>query len=310
MRTMNEQADAVLKKHKAFGVPKRNADLIGKTQFKKFTSVRSYNNTVSTLATVGKNLGVSRLNEITPEMAINYLQDRKEQHSKTKIIASEKHYDTLSQKTIDAERKALSILLEQNIERVYTPAGNRNASRAYTSEQIAQIKESQTESNRLSTEIARASGLRATELLTISRLEEDSKTTERNWRNDRFEGMDGVKYVVKGKGGLKREVMIPKHLSVELEKKRLEQPKIVYDRGVKIISKYDISGGQKFSQSFCDASNRSLGFSQGAHGLRHSYAKQRFEILRSMGKTDLEAKTIVSQELGHFRPQITEVYLR
>lgn len=310
MKTMKEQAEAIMKQHKSFGVSKKDAPLIGQTQFKKFTSVRSYSNTVSTLATIGKNLGVSRIKEITPEMAVAYLQERKEQHSITLICASEKDYHTLSQKTLDAERKALSILLGKNLERIYTPAGNRTASRTYTEHQINEITKCQSAGNKLATEIARASGLRAVELLTIKRIDEDAKTSARNWSNERFSGMKGNIYVVTGKGGLKREVMIPTELARQLEERRLSAPKVVYDRGVKILSNYDISGGQKFSQSFCDASNRALGFSQGAHGLRHSYAMERYESLRSMGKSETVAKTIVSQELGHFRPTITEVYLR
>lgn len=49
--------------------------------------------------------------------------------------------------------------------------------------------------------------------------------------------------------------------------------------------------------------------SSGAHGLRHSYAQTRYEELANHYARH-EVLTIISQELGHFREDITEVYLR
>lgn len=54
---------------------------------------------------------------------------------------------------------------------------------------------------------------------------------------------------------------------------------------------------------------RSVGLQIPAHGLRHSYAQNRYEQLANHFAR-LDVMTIISQELGHFRPDITEVYLR
>lgn len=310
MKTYRDQANAVLKKHLALGQSKSNAKQIGNTSYSQFTSVRSFNETSSTLARVAERMGVSKLSEITFVDAQNYINERREVRSITTICSKEKDHDNLSQKTLDAERKALSILLNENLERVYSNTSKRLASRAYSKEQITEIKSAQREKNRFSTELARASGLRASELYTIQRIDEAAKTTSRKWRNDLFDGLSGEKYIVTGKGGLRREVIIPKHLADKLETYRLERPKIVYDRKVKHTLMYDLSGGNNFSKSFESASNRQLGFSTGVHGLRHSYAQERFLNLKLMGKTEEAALTIVSQELGHFRPSITKVYLR
>lgn len=64
------------------------------------------------------------------------------------------------------------------------------------------------------------------------------------------------------------------------------------------------------SNSFSAASKRTLGWSHGAHGVRHTYAQTRMEELQQLGRIYQEALEIVSQELGHFRRDITEVYLR
>lgn len=53
-----------------------------------------------------------------------------------------------------------------------------------------------------------------------------------------------------------------------------------------------------------------MGRSTGAHGLRHSYAQERMTELQNRGLSRDAALETVSQEMGHFRPEITETYLR
>jgi len=48
----------------------------------------------------------------------------------------------------------------------------------------------------------------------------------------------------------------------------------------------------------------------GTHGLRWSYAQSTFAKLQQQGKTYEQALSIVSQKLGHERPDITEHYLQ
>lgn len=115
---------------------------------------------------------------------------------------------------------------------------------------------------------------------------------------------------MKGKGGLIRDVLIPNALATKLEQRRLAQPITVRDREINYLQRYDIGGGHKWSCSFSKASSRTLFFSNGGHGLRHSYAQERMAELRSFGLSRAIALETVSQELGHFRAEITEVYLR
>ena len=162
----------------------------------------------------------------------------------------------------------------------------------------------------LSTEIAFNAGLRAFELLTIQKPNEASPSSHREWRDDLFKGREGVPYIVTGKGGLSRTVLLSHELSQRLEERRLAQPRVVEDRHSKKVTQfYDISGGHKFSRSFSKASTKALGWSNGAHGLRFSYAQRRM-INRIQNGSYEDAKYIVSQEMGHFRPDITERYLK
>ena len=73
---------------------------------------------------------------------------------------------------------------------------------------------------------------------------------------------------------------------------------------------YDLGGGHAWSQSVSAASQLELGWSTGAHGLRHGYAQDRVGELQGSGHGHDSALETVSQEMGHFRPDITRVYLR
>lgn len=243
------------------------------------------------------------LRDLTPEQAISYLEMRGEE---------------IGQKTLDQERHAIQAMMQHLTHKLdvkaHLPSVKSDyqqilTSRSYTTQQVAMVAEAQRDMNSLSTQIAHAAGLRGHELLTLRRIEERDPSS-RPALAEKFQGREGERYTVKGKGGLVREVCIPKHLAQQLEARRLESPIKVTDRTVHYAQHYDINGGKKWSSSFTQASNRALGWSTGAHGLRHSYAQERMHELQSAGMNRNLALEVVSQEMGHFRPEITETYLR
>ena len=118
------------------------------------------------------------------------------------------------------------------------------------------------------------------------------------------------KYTVSGKGGLIREIAISVGLAEQLESCRLNAPRKVTDRDIFYQQYYDLGGGKQWSDSFSKAAKRVLGWSTGAHGVRHTYAQARMRTLQSLGMSYESALAVVSQEMGHFRGDITEVYLR
>lgn len=68
---------------------------------------------------------------------------------------------------------------------------------------------------------------------------------------------------------------------------------------------------QELREAIRDASIRSDQSYTGAHGLRHNFAVDRVTQLQSEGlRSYQEAIAIVSREMGHERPSITEHYLR
>lgn len=262
------------------------------------TSVNTFRQYVAAIANAARAMGVKRLKEITPEMANDYLAKR---------CAT-----GLSQKTLDRDRVALQRIVGSPLTKQKALSKASPKPRAYSHAQVRLIANAQTPANALATEIAHAAGLRAHELLTLRRHGEQMVSDRGQWRSDRFSGRkEGVVYLVQGKGGLVREVLIPNHLAIRLEACRRPEAKLIVDRKIHYQSLYVIGGGQSWSQSFSEASKRALGFSNGAHGVRHSYAQNRINVLMEQRHiTYRQAKTIVSQELGHFRPDITNVYLR
>lgn len=249
------------------------------------------------------------LRHSTTEIADRYLQARSAD---------------LAQKTLDMHRLAIQVYFRANGELkeddrltiVKSQAETVLEHRAYTAQQVQKIANAQTERTSLSTRIAYAAGLRAHELLTLRPLAEQPadirryedgtlKSLDTKWKGRE----EGVPYSVIGKGGLIREVRIPQDLAVQLESHRLPVPERVRDRNVFYMKHYDIQGGQPWSNSFSAASKRALGWSTGAHGLRHAYAQERMDELRRFCSRDQALET-VSQEMGHFRPDITLTYLR
>ncbi|MDO5532273.1 hypothetical protein [Sutterella sp.] len=227
----------------------------------------------------------------------------------------------VTQKTLDQLRQAIEIYQhvsgrlpeDQHLTIITSHVETRLEHRAYTAEQVAAVATRQTERNALATELAFNAGLRAHELITIRPIGEqppDKRDAEGKPRlGTKFNGREGVLYTVVGKGGLCREVLLRKDLADRLEAHRRPEPVEVRDRGVIYQSHYDIGYGNAFSRSFTDASKRALGWSTGAHGLRHSYVQERMKELRSHCDYETSLST-VSQEVGHFRSDITLIYQR
>lgn len=247
-----------------------------------------------------KRNGRGSLVELTPKAAKQYLNERAA---------------LIGQKTLDRDRQALQAVLratgkfsEKNRLPVIKAVKQQVlVSRNYTPEQWSLVIEHQTPRNALSTELAAAAGLRAHELFTVRPVEEQPMNDR---PADPAKFRSGIRYTVVGKGGLIREVSIPHELAERLEARRFAEPKTRVDRKIHYTSYYDIGAGQAWSQSFTTASKAALDFSNGGHGLRHTYAQERHSELQVLLGDRDRAKQVVSQEVGHFRPEITDTYLR
>ena len=267
-------------------------------------SVRTVANYRDCLLQVARRIAADgrELRDLTPETAVEYLRSRTAD---------------LGQKALDMHRQSLQKMLVHVSRRL--PEGERltvvrslrprrTGGRAYRPEQVRMVAASQNARNGLSTLIAHAAGLRSHELLTIARPAEQPPDP-RPARPEKFAGRPGRDYTVVGKGGLVRLVRLPDRLADRLEERRRDEPVRVTDRGIHYLSRYDVAGGTPWGVSFSGASKRALGWTAGAHGARHAYAQERMSELQRILVRAAALET-VSQELGHFRPDITETYLR
>ncbi|SNB47481.1 site-specific integrase [Geobacter sp. DSM 9736] len=258
-------------------------------------TARGYEQALKGVAAYQHEHKLGDLRSLTAEIAHQYLHDRAAM---------------VSQKTLDLDRQAMQMHLGVKLEVVKSEKETHYSTRSYSTAQVERIASAQSDRNSLATRIAHNAGLRAHELLTIRPAIERQASTHREWSSDRFAGRDGERYSVEGKGGLVREVLLSRELARQLEMTRLAEPRQVTDRGVNYTQHYAIGGGRAWSQSFSAASQRELGFSNGAHGLRHSYAQERMEELQRGGMNYDDAKGTVAQEVGHFDKETTEAYLR
>lgn len=288
-------------------------------RIKSVSTVRNYESRLKQITVYLQEQRLGSLRDMTPASALDYLRERAA---------------VVGQKTLDMERQALQSMMQHVTHRLDTgktlevirstapksktgkpgqpTLGRRLAeeSRLYTRAQVALIVVRQSAHNALATEIAHAAGLRAHELLTLRRIHHQAPD-ERPAHALKFVGIrdETIGYTVYGKGGLTREVRIPIPLAKRLEATRLAEPIRTTDRGVHYQQHYRLGGGQPWSKSFGAASKAALGWSKGAHGLRHCYAQERLGTVQRYLPRE-EAKRVVSQELGHFRPEIIETYLR
>lgn len=214
------------------------------------------------------------------------------------------------QKTIDGYRQSLALVFNLEVEYVVSTKDSLLVPRAYRTSQIDCLLDAASDELSFAIRLAAAAGLRSIELDTIafpSEVYED----KREWLTERFEGMGlGSRYVVIGKGGLKRSIHVPNDIAVELEQFRLALPIKKTQRGVHYIKRYSIVGGHSFSQRFSRLSFSIFGWSTGGHGLRHTYAQNRIIDLQKIGFTWNDGLKIVSQELGHFSTTNTLTYMR
>ena len=118
---------------------------------------------------------------------------------------------------------------------------------------------------------------------------------------------------VKGKGGKVRIVPIEDDRITMMLQRLLEKT----ERGQKLLvsdgipTDRAINGMQQFilrnRDAICDptAPDRRITF----HGLRHTYAAEKYTSLINGGMTPLDAHFTVSRLLGHERPDVTDIYL-
>lgn len=290
-------AERAVHKNLALGLSRHQYPELVKT---KVTSVMTADAHTSTLAQFAKHLIIKNSKHLK-NASLTDAQTYLKEISLTK-----------KQSTVSLARQAINlhILPQQPVAHVVSALPTTPINRAYTTAQINFLCKAAPPALALSIAVAASAGLRTMELLSISGPDQQ-RTSSRDWHVNRFLGREHCsKFIVHGKGGLCREVRITPELAVQLEIVQRPSPVYVSNRHARLLSYFSLIGGHDFSIQFSQLSKRELGFSHGAHGLRHSYAQLRLHELLCIGLSIDEAIQVVSQEMGHFAIKNTMAYLR
>lgn len=126
-------------------------------------------------------------------------------------------------------------------------------------------------------------------------------------KNHLRQALNEGKLTIKGKGGLVRTIPVYNKELIQRLYDSIGRGEKVFIRDgeqthkvMKNIQMFIYNNQKEFS---CKDKNVTF------HGLRHYYAQQRYSELIGRGLTDLQARKVVSLELGHYRINITEIYL-
>ena len=116
---------------------------------------------------------------------------------------------------------------------------------------------------------------------------------------------------IKGKGGKIRTVPINEPIKVAMRKcigatqrghKLLVPDDIPTDRAINVLQVFIIQHREEIKDADSD---RPMTF----HGLRHTYAAEKYRELTESGMPELDAHFTVSRLLGHERADVTNIYL-
>lgn len=146
--------------------------------------------------------------------------------------------------------------------------------------------------------LARYAGLRIHECFRI-----DTATAEQALRENAI--------TIKGKGGKIRTVPINEQIAIAMRKqldrtqrghKLLVPDGMPTDRAINLLQLFIMKHRDEVRDT---GSDRPLTF----HGLRHSFAAEKYKELIGSGMSALDAHCTISRLLGHERPDVTRIYL-
>lgn len=125
--------------------------------------------------------------------------------------------------------------------------------------------------------------------------------------NDAKNALITGRLYVKGKGGLTRYVPINESIRIEFEKLLK-----ITERGHKLFVDDNDKTHLAMKRLQCFLSYHRKSFTENKitfHGLRHTFAHEKYDEFIQMGKNDFQARKAVSELLGHHRDDVTRIYL-
>ena len=253
--------------------------------------------------------GIQKFSNLSDKHIEKYVEDMKVRDLSASTIKTELAAIRFYHDKVDRPRNQLADNSHYNLERRTFGGVNR----AWSTEEYKTFKElsyarSQDRIAEIAT-LARNEGLRLHETLRI-----DRATVERALSIGHLH--------IKGKGGKERDVPLSQESRAML-KERIQE----VERGDKLYVRQGeethlvIKQVQNFlnrNREYFQDESRSQAPSEGDeviaenitfHGLRHSYAQERYQQAIDSGMSDYKARLFVSQLLGHERDDVTRIYV-
>lgn len=141
----------------------------------------------------------------------------------------EEKSEVYQQKTLCQHRMALNAGFHKKLKFIASELETIVSARDYKFSEVLEIIKNISAKNALAILICFYSGLRAHELATLQRFEEDRRSATRQWSDFLFVEEDQfIVYIVCGKGGLRRHVAIPVELAEIIESRLFTVPKKSY----------------------------------------------------------------------------------
>ncbi len=125
--------------------------------------------------------------------------------------------------------------------------------------------------------------------------------------NDAANAVECGRLFVKGRGGLTRYVPINESIKIALRDMLQKTP-----RGQKLFVAPDDKTHLAMKRLQCFLAYHRKQFTENRitfHGLRHTFAHEKYAEFLKTGRTDLQARKMVSELLGHHRDDVTRIYL-
>ena len=246
------------------------------------------------------------LEDIDAELFKKFLQQRAARLTQDGLNYESRIVRRIVPQLREAERPRVTALKE--------PTPRSTEDRANTPHEAQAIIDRLGPDDALSACLIANTAMRISEPPTLADPKDRPPSRHRNWSPERYEGMGpGREYTIVGKGGLIMPIWVPQHLVPAIEAKRLPVPVWEKDhRGNWFKRYFDLPGGSAFGKRYAIASKAVVGEEghKGVHGLRHMFAQIRLAYHMDQGRSYKEARRLVSQQVGHFRDQITKTYLR
>ena len=237
---------------------------------------------------------LQKLANISPKhifMYVNYMQDRGLSAStiKTELAAIRFFHDSMPY-----ARYELPENTELNLDKRTFGGVDRTWTNQEFNNMLAAAMQNHREDYAAIFTLARFAGLRLEECFRIDTSDAESAVIT-------------GKLFVKGKGGLVRYVPINESIRIELKKILKTVP-----RGQKLFVQQGDKTHHAMKRLQCFVAYHRKFFTDSRitfHGLRHTYAHEKYMEFTLFGKSDYQARKAVSELLGHHRDDVTRIYL-